>query len=182
VKIEVRGKQVKITGYITTARDSKVINHPTEGKFIEQIAPKAFEKALGRVDDLPLVFNHDKNQKLASIKQGSLQLWEDSVGLRCMATITQQDVVQQVVNKKISGWSFAFQPINQRFEEIRIRTDGIRRRIVEDMELTEVSILSKPANPAYSAQTLEFRTMPLDLDLYFKQVDDEIKKLRGGIR
>ena len=66
------------------------------------------------------------------------------------------------------GWSFGFYPVKQRFED----KDGMRHRIVEDMNLSEVSIIDMSKLPAYAATSvytrdagddarIEIRTMEL---------------------
>lgn len=185
VKSEVKPKQIKIIGYIATGRDSQIITHPVEGRFIEQIAPKAFERALGRADDVPLLLNHKKDKKLASIKQRNLQLYENSVGLVIVASVDNPEIIQR--SNELYSWSFGLIPLKTRYEEVRNRTDGVRRRIIEDMKLTEVSILDKSVKGLYKATSLEVRTIPFsnfNIDSYFEKVklEVEILKLRGGIR
>lgn len=177
-------KQVTISGYLATGRDSRVISHPIEGRFIEQIAPKAFEKALGRADDVPLLLNHKKDKKLASLKDGNLQIYEDTVGLRFISNIDYPSVIQK--SGELKKVSFGFIPLKDRWEEIRNRKDGVKRRIIEDMELTEISILDDSHNGLYTATKVEVRTIPFsnfDLDSYFEKLNLEvfILKTRGGI-
>lgn len=152
MKIEIRGNQVKLDGYVNVPmRESRVLPSP-KGPFIEKIEPKVFERALQRAEDVELLFNHDKSKKLGSIKQGNLELQEDNIGLRAIATITDDEIVEKAKNNKLKGWSFGFIANKDEWEEGK---DGIQRRTIKDLDLLEVSILDK--TPAYIATSVEVR-------------------------
>ncbi|MCX7903273.1 MAG: HK97 family phage prohead protease [Caloramator sp.] len=152
MKIEIRGNQVKLDGYVNVPmRESRILPSP-RGPFIEKIEPKVFERALQRADDVELLFNHDKNKKLGSIKEGNLELYEDNIGLRAIATITDEEIVEKAKNNKLKGWSFGFIANEDEWEEGK---DGIQRRTIKDLDLIEVSILDK--TPAYIATSIEVR-------------------------
>lgn len=152
MKIEIRGNQVKLDGYVNVPmRESRVLPSP-KGPFIEKIEPKVFERALQRAEDVELLFNHDKSKKLGSIKQGNLELQEDNIGLRAIATITDDEIVEIAKNNKLKGWSFGFIANKDEWEEGK---DGIQRRTIKDLDLLEVSILDK--TPAYIATSVEVR-------------------------
>jgi HK97 family phage prohead protease len=152
MRIEIRGNQVLLDGYVNAVeRESRVLPSP-RGRFIEKIKVKTFEKALQKTDDVELRFNHDENRKLGSTKQGNLQLYEDSIGLRAIATVTDDDVIQKAKNGELRGWSFGFIDNKPCWED---RADGIQRRFLEDIDLLEVSILDK--TPAYIATSIEAR-------------------------
>src|SRR5690606_101680 len=102
--------------------------------------PKTFERALQRASDVELRFNHDKNRKLGSIKEGNLQLFEDNIGLRAIATVTDEEVIQKAKNKELRGWSFGFIDKDPDWQD---GPDGIQLRLLKDIELLEVSILDK---------------------------------------
>lgn len=152
MKIEIRGNKVKLDGYVNVPmRESRVLPSP-KGPFIEKIEPKVFERALQRAEDVELLFNHDKSKKLGSIKQGNLELQEDNIGLRAIATITDDEIVEKAKNNKLKGWSFGFIANKDEWEEGK---DGIQRRTIKDLDLLEVSILDK--TPAYIATSVEVR-------------------------
>jgi uncharacterized protein len=152
MRIEIRGKQVLLDGYVNAVgRESRVLPS-SRGPFKEQIVPKTFEKALLKSDDVELRFNHDENRRLGSIKDGSLQLYEDNIGLRAIATVTYEEVMQKAKDGKLTGWSFGFIDQKPNWQD---GPDGIQRRFLEDIELLEVSILDK--TPAYIATSIEAR-------------------------
>jgi uncharacterized protein len=203
MRIEIRGNQVLLDGYVNAVdRESRVLPSP-RGRFKEKIIPKTFEKALLKTDDVELRFNHDKNRKLGSIKEGNLQLHEDNIGLRAVATISDDEVIKKAKDGELRGWSFGFIDNKPNWED---GPDGIQRRFLEDIDLLEVSILDK--TPAYIATSIEARgeedviaesrsddfraeiedlsqkkkekreELKVDYSLYEKEI--EILKLKGG--
>jgi len=152
MRIEIRGNQVLLDGYVNAVgRDSRVLPSP-RGKFIEQIKPKTFERALQKTNDVELRFNHDTKRKLGSMKEGNLQLYEDNIGLRAIATVTDEEVINKAKNGELRGWSFGFIDNKPNWQEAE---NGIHRRYLEDIDLLEVSILDK--TPAYVATSIEAR-------------------------
>jgi uncharacterized protein len=152
MRIEIRGNQVLLDGYVNAVdRESRVLPSP-RGRFKEKIVPKTFEKALQKTDDVELRFNHNENRKLGSTKEGNLQLYEDNIGLRAIATVTDDEVIQKAKNGELRGWSFGFIDNKPNWED---GPDGIQRRYLEDIDLLEVSILDK--TPAYIATSIEAR-------------------------
>lgn len=152
MRIEIRGNQVLLDGYVNAVeRESRVLPSP-RGRFKEKIRPKTFEKALRKADDVELRFNHDPNMHLGSIKEGNLQLFEDNIGLRAIATVTDDSVIQKAKNGELRGWSFGFIDNNPTWED---GSEGIALRYLDDIDLIEVSILDK--TPAYIATSIEAR-------------------------
>lgn len=154
MRIEIRNDSVILDGYVNAVcRDSKPIPS-VKGKFIERIEPRAFERALDRSENVDLLLNHDKNRKLGSTKEGNLQLFEDSIGLRAICTVTDTDVIEKAKNKQLRGWSFGFYANKDRWED----TDKeVQHRFIEDLDLFEVSILDNAKTPAYIATSIESR-------------------------
>lgn len=153
MRIEIRNDSVLLDGYVNAvARDSRPIpSH--RGEFIEQILPKAFERALGKAENVDLLLNHDSNRKLGSIKDGNLELFEDNIGLRAICTVSDPNIIEKAKNDQLRGWSFGFSVDKDRWEE----GNGISRRYVEELELTEVSIIDNTKIPAYIGTSIESR-------------------------
>ena len=136
MKVEIRNNSVTLDGYVNVVdRESRELPSP-RGLFKEIIVPRTFEKALNATNNVDLLFNHDETRKLGSTSEGNLQLYEDNVGLRAIATITDQEVIQKAMNNELRGWSFGFIATGDEWREV----DGVQKRYVNDMELREVSI------------------------------------------
>lgn len=155
MRIELRSdNNILIDGYVNAvARDSRIMPS-INGEFVEQVVPGTFHKALSRARNVDLLLNHNESRKLGSIIEGNLKLFEDNIGLRAIATITDEEVIEKAIAGKLKGWSFGFYLNNDRWET---DSKGIKRRFLEDIELLEVSILDDTKNPAYIATSIETR-------------------------
>ena len=151
MKVEIRNNSVTLDGYVNVVdRESRELPSP-RGIFREIIVPKTFEKALAATNNVDLFFNHNEQRKLGSTSEGNLQLYEDNVGLRAIATITDAEVIEKAKNNELRGWSFGFVAKSDEWKE----EDNIQKRYVNAMELREVSILD--CLPAYVATSVEVR-------------------------
>ncbi|WP_195972624.1 HK97 family phage prohead protease [Clostridium thermobutyricum] len=117
--------------------------------FREKILAGAFKRAIDRAKEnnnpIKLLFRHNNKDLLASTINSSLNLEEDSVGLRFEANIVNttlgRDVYNYVKTGLISNMSFGFRnAIDEWTTE-----NGQNVRIVKDFDLTEISILDNPA-------------------------------------
>lgn len=154
VRIEIRGDCVLLDGYVNAVgRDSRPIITPY-GRSVEQIEPGAFARAVSRAENIDLLLDHDKNRKLGSTKEGNLELFEDNIGLRAVCTVTDKEVIQKAENGMLKGWSFGMLVNSDEKEE---RAENIPRRIVKDLELTEVSIIDERMRPCYTGTSIEQR-------------------------
>lgn len=152
MKVEVRNNSVHLDGYVNVhSRDSRELNSP-RGRFVEQISPKVFDAALHKRAEVDLLFNHREDRKLGGTVDGNLQLFEDSIGLRAICTVTDEEVVAKARNNELRGWSFGFVATEQRWSD---GDNGVQRRYVDGLDLIEVSILD--VTPAYYATTIEAR-------------------------
>ena len=154
MRIEIRNDSVLLDGYVNVVgRYSKPIPS-IKGKFIEQIEPSAFQKALDKSENIDLLLNHDKNKKLGSITEGNLELFEDNIGLRAICTVYDKDVIEKAKNNELRGWSFGFFAEKDNWKDSE---KGYQVRTVEELELFEVSIVDNTKNPAYIATSIEMR-------------------------
>lgn len=154
MRIEIRADSVMIEGYVNAvARDSRPIRDRKTGKrFVEQIVPGVFERALKR-NDIDLLLNHDATRVLGSTKT-NLTLTEDSIGLRARAEVTDPEIIQKAREKKLRGWSFGF---IERDATEEVLPNGLQRRYVEDLVLKEVSIVDERKLPVYEGTSIETR-------------------------
>jgi HK97 family phage prohead protease len=156
VRIEVRGdNSVLIDGYVNAVdRFSRPIQSPT-GAFIERIEPRAFQRALERTNNVDLLLDHNKDRKLGSISDGNLQLFEDNIGLRAICTVTDADVIEKAKKGELRGWSFGFTVNKDSWEKPEGAT--LQRRSVQDLNLSEVSIIDSNMMPCYIGTSIETR-------------------------
>lgn len=154
MRIEIRSDSVVIEGYVNAVgRDSRVMKDRKTGKrFVEQIRPGAFKRALEQ-NEVQLLLNHDEARNLGST-ESNLTLYEDSIGLKARAEITDAEVIEKAKKKKLRGWSFGFYERDASEEDAG---NGLERRFVEEMELREVSIIDERKIPCYEGTSLEMR-------------------------
>ena len=152
MRIELRADSVLIEGYVNAvARDSRPMRDKGTGqRFVEQIVPGAFKRALER-NDVDLLLDHDNSRKLGST-QTNLELSEDAIGLKARAEITDPEVIQKARDKKLRGWSFGFYERDANEEDL---PNGMKRRYIEDMELAEVSLIDERKIPCYAGTSIE---------------------------
>lgn len=155
MKIQIRADSVTIEGYVNAVeRASKPLNSRL-GKFVEKICAGAFNRALGRAEDVRILLNHDWSRDLGGIKDGNLELEEDNIGLHARATITDPEVIKDARNGDLVGWSFGFDDVN--VEETRDEETGLPFRKVKDLNLAEVSLLNRKKTPAYVGTLVNVR-------------------------
>jgi HK97 family phage prohead protease len=170
VDFEVRaeGDGMTFTGY------ASVFNSPSEdlGGFVEYVAPGAFKRSLQSRNEVKLLWNHDSGEPLASLRGGTMQLVEDSVGLKVTAklpnTTRGRDIAELLRTKVIDSMSFGFNVIKDSWSR-----DG-QTRTLESVRLFEASIVSFPA---YAATTATVRSAP---SINADELADALLKLESG--
>lgn len=176
MRIELRADSVLIEGYVNAvARDSRPMRDKGTGqRFVEQIVPGAFKRALEQ-NEVDLLLDHDDNRKLGST-QSNLELREDAIGLRARAEITDPEVIQKARDKKLRGWSFGFYERDASEEEL---PNGMKRRYIEELQLVEVSLIDERKVPCYVGTSVETRaegkeiltTEPLEIRAEYAKVE-----------
>ena len=143
--------------------------------FIERIAPGAFKRSLQSRNEVKLLWNHDSGEPLASVRGGTLKLYEDSNGLKVQATLANttrgRDVAELIRSKVIDSMSFGFSVIKDAWSN-----DG-NTRTLEAVQLWEVSIVSSPAYQA-TAGTVSVRSVDTGIDA--DQLADALMRLESG--
>lgn len=150
----------KICGYINvTERESEILYNKTKGKWFKEVIKKgAFERALDEAfnieqRDIPLLLEHNYDKQLATTADGTFELKEDQIGLKFEATVTDEELLQQVRNREIKSCSFGFLPREENIEEINTR---LEKRFVQTLSLFECSLVK---NPAYVGSLVEERAL-----------------------
>lgn len=168
MKIELRDGSVRLEGYVNvTNRDSRKLTDKV-GQFIEQIVAGCWKRALHKNPNIPMLFNHDWSRKLGENGK-NLELWEDQIGLRYALETDDEEVIRLASEGKLQGCSFAFKSLK---ETCKTLSDGLRHRFVHDLELFEVSILSKL--PAYEGSSAEIRELEHECETREFLIDEVI--------
>ena len=156
MNIRIRADSVEVEGYVNAIeRNSKPLRSRI-GRFIERIAKGAFKRAIEKNGNIEVMLNHLK--PLGSTADGSLQLYEDNIGLHARAVITDHEVIESARSGDLVGWSFGFNDSPGGVENVTDQETGLPLRIVRDMELAEVSILDRSRVPAYDGTLINVRS------------------------
>ena len=155
MKLFIRSDSVVIEGYVNAIeRNSKPLNERGV-LFVERIKAGAFGRALKRAKNVKILLNHDKTRVLGGTADGTLELEEDSIGLKARATITDPEVIADARHGDLVGWSFGF--TDRAVDQLRDEESGLPLRIVSDLNLDEVSILNRKKSPAYVGTLVSVR-------------------------
>lgn len=143
-----------ITGYAI------VFNSPSAdlGGFVEVIEPAAVDRTLRDGLDVRALVDHDPAKVLGRTTAGTLRLAKDARGLRVEIDVPKttagHDILESVSRRDVSGMSFTFavvRPHGERFE----RRGRTTTRIISDMVIMEISVVTFPAYSATDASVAQ---------------------------
>jgi HK97 family phage prohead protease len=151
-KTEIRAlddAKMEVSGY------AAAFNEPSRdlGGFTEIIRPGAFKRSIQRGDDVFALINHDPNLVLGRRQNGTLQVEEDSYGLKFRCTLNPnsqmaRDAYAAIKRGDYSECSFAFCVDPEDGEDwTDIEENGKRsaRRSLKNVTLMDVSAVAYPA-------------------------------------
>lgn len=126
--------------------------------FREKIKQGAFGESISKKDDIIIDLNHEH------IIADQCNVFEDKIGLRCIANIMDIDVLAKIVSSKINGCSFTFRCIKDNFKYDKFGTV----REVEKLILDNISIIDQEMKPVYDYSSLIHATIPksMQIDIY----------------
>lgn len=113
----------------------------------ERISERAFNKALKERQDVRALFNHDPNLVLGRTAAGTLRLEKSLRGLDYNITpgktTVARDVAEHIARGDVTGSSFGFVVLDQRFTHDKERNVDIRE--IRSVDLLDVSPVTYPA-------------------------------------
>lgn len=140
--------------------------------FYEYITPTAFNKTIADGADVRALWNHDTTKLLGRVKNGSLRLRSDEMGLHIECDLPRTSYAEDVYNLIREGYnnglSFGFTTIQDRWETKE--EDG---RVVDVCYLLEVRLYEVSfcvSFPAYEGTDSEARNI--------RSILDDIRKLK----
>ena len=157
MRIIIRSDSVVIEGYVNAVeRNSKPLTERGI-TFIERVAAGAFNRALKRAKDVRILLNHNYKKDLGGIADGNLELEEDNIGLKARAIITDPEAIEEARKGNLVGWSFGFLDTPDGVTQLRDEETGLPLRIINDLELFEISLLNRQKSPAYTGTLVNVR-------------------------
>jgi HK97 family phage prohead protease len=123
----------------------------------ERLSERVFNKALKERQDVRALFNHDPNLVLGRTASGTLRLEKSLRGLDYNITpgktTVARDVAEHIARGDVTGSSFGFVVLDQRFSHDKERNVDIRE--IRSVDLLDVSPVTYPA---YKATDVAVRT------------------------
>ncbi|PHD69876.1 phage major capsid protein [Bacillus toyonensis] len=173
VNVELVGSETDgslfVSGYVNkTGQWSQPLGN--KRKFVEQITPGTFTRALEQGNDIHFLAEHDNAKLLASTKNGSLVLREDDQGLfmkaKISATSWGEDYYTLIQDGLLTNMSFGMQVLNDTWKK---RSDGTMERSVNEILLSEVSVVR---NPAYVQSNIQARSIEVVNEIEIPNIDE----------
>ncbi|MBW0007856.1 MAG: HK97 family phage prohead protease [Sphingomonas sp.] len=118
-----------------------VFGHADKGGDV--IRKGAFERALQRASEVPLLWQHKAGAMIGRIEH----LSEDQRGLRVIASVDDSRASRLLGNGKVDGLSFGY-----RVREAK--SSGAHRELI-DLDLVEVSLVANPMQPKARVHALD---------------------------
>lgn len=153
VVVEVRGDSAAgdspvIEGYAAVFNELSL----DLGGFRERIAPGAFARSLEDGADVRALWDHDSKYVLGRARAGTLALGEDerglSVAIRPPGTGWARDLVESMRRGDVDQMSFGFYVREDEWRD----EDGVMVRVLRDVDLFDVSVVTFPAYVQTSAE------------------------------
>ena len=142
------------TGHAAVFNSRTAIGNPLTWGFYEQVSAGAFTKTL-QEGDARFLIDHDTSLLVARVSAGDLRLVEDNIGLAVEADLDTElsyvrDFVRNLEKRRITGMSFGFRVVKDRWEMETVSTsDGqeaeVEVRTILEVELFECSGVTFPA-------------------------------------
>lgn len=149
--------------------------------FIERIMPNTFTNAIKRGGNIKFLKEHNRDNLLASTKNGTLKLEETPEGLYMEARISPtqygKDTYQLIKDGELSSMSFGMTVLKNTWE----KAGEIMKRTITDLALSEVSCVS---DPAYVQSNIQARSIEVVNEIEIPNIDERnlhemnIKKLQ----
>lgn len=174
MQIRKMDNKLHIEGYVNISDKKSRVLHENGIKFIEEVEPRCFQRALGRADNIELLLNHDPNKKLGSLREGNITLKEDNIGLYIRADIENEDAIKAYDEGGFSGFSYGFTTINDKYRDW---DSGLKLRTLKDINLIEVSLLDSKTTPAYYGTMVDAETRELNTKEVRNFVADELEEI-----
>ena len=118
--------------------------------YVERLMPGCFDRALSEKHDARGLFNHDSDNLLGRVSNGTCILSVDAVGLRFEIPYDEDDpdhqrVVSKIKRGDLSGCSFAFWNTTSTWEEVQVDGETVWIRNITDLDLFDVGPVTFPA-------------------------------------
>ena len=101
MKIDGRAAGTHICGYVNVTEKKSSPVPTKQGTVIETIVPRAFQRAIDRVQDIRPTVDHSGH--LCKHGAGTLELYKDDIGLYAACNVSDTGLIKAAQDGKISG-------------------------------------------------------------------------------
>jgi HK97 family phage prohead protease len=165
VRAKVGGKP-GIEGYGAVFGEEYVLWDSPTLRIVETIKQGTFKRAIDERQDVRCLFNHQPDNILGRTANNTMQMAEDTKGLRFdadfdMRTSIANNVRCFVERGDVTGCSFSFQVKKQTRTEVEDNEKLIVKREIEDVDLFDVGPVTYPAyeGTGVTARAVELRSL-----------------------
>lgn len=147
--------------------------------YVETVARGAFRKALQVANNVPLLWQHERRDMLATTKSGNLKIREDGKGLLVEAKLPRNPLGEyarsMIESGDVRGMSYGIQTEPGK-NRVRREGDKYHRRVTDINRLIDTTLTWEPAYEATSVELRAeaFTALPLQelVDGMEEQIDD----------
>jgi HK97 family phage prohead protease len=127
--------------------------------FFEQIEPGAVSKTIQEAD-IRMLVDHNSSLLVARKSAGDIRFRTSDLGLEVEADLDMElsyvrDMARNLEKRRLSGMSYAFQVVRDSWDTVDVTLDGktfeADQRSIQEMRLSEVSVVTFPAFPTTEA-------------------------------
>lgn len=115
-------------------------NTSTKDRVGDIVLPKAFEKSLPNYLDNPVLLENHNWDKIAGVTQ-TAEITDKGLFIRARISDTRPDLKTQVRERCLRTFSIGYNELDADYDE------STKTKVVKELELLEISIVSVPANP-----------------------------------
>lgn len=154
-------------GHAAVFNQRTAIGNPLTWGFYEQVAPGCFSKSISERADVIFDQDHNLSTVLARVSNDTLRLAQDSEGLATDADWADvsyaADLQTLIEGRFITGMSFMFQTVLDKWEMETVETNGGLSAEVEVRTLLEVKLIDVcvTSYPAYAGTDANMRSAAL---------------------
>ena len=174
MRIELRADGRHISGYVNATEKKSRPVMTRHGMVVEEVEPRAFEKAIERAGNINVTVDHDRTHVYASTESDTLKLFEDAIGLHADVLIDDPELINLAKKGKIKGWSFGMYNV---IDTVEPRADNWPLRKISSLDLDHITLVVNKS-PVYSATSVEVRANNTEITMEERSVETKLELIQ----
>jgi uncharacterized protein len=178
IKTSLNNTGGKLEGYAALYNSASHVLSERGRKFVEVIAPGAFNRTLKGNPDITAHWTHDEDARppLGRTTAGTLFLSSDTRGLHFSLDLPAwaSDIKEAVARGDVDGMSFMFGNEKDSWEQ----RGGVSYRTLHDLDLSHIAVVVRPAYPdAYAEVRSKVEVPESNITMYKAKL--KLREIRG---